>query len=115
MRHALRLDRQHHDVAAPHDLDVGFEDGHAGLGLQECRAAGSGSLAQIESTEATPARINPLTSAVAILPAPMKPQPNSDFAGLATLETSLMNLPRKRLRAIVLFLPDCNNSWVKPG
>ena len=79
------------------------------------RAAGSGSLAQIESAGATPARSIPLTSAVAILPAPMKPQPNSDFADLATLETSLMNLPRKRLRAIVLFLPDCNNSWVKPG
>ncbi len=38
------------------------------------RAAGSGSLAQIDSAGASPARIIPLIKAVAILPEPMKPQ-----------------------------------------
>ncbi len=38
------------------------------------RAAGSGSLAQIASVGASPARIIPLIKAVAIFPEPMKPQ-----------------------------------------
>ena len=38
------------------------------------RAAGRGSLAQIDSAGASPARIIPLINAVAILPEPMKPQ-----------------------------------------
>ncbi len=54
--------------------------------MSECkavRAAGSGSLAQIASAGASPARIIPLIKAVAILPEPMKPQRGMLFDGLS--------------------------------
>ena len=69
----VRLDRQHQDIGELHHCRVGRSRLRAGFLAKEARAVSLGSLAMTCLAVTSPARIKPLASAVAILPAPRKP------------------------------------------
>ncbi len=73
-RHALRLDRQDQHVARLGDPRRSAVGRDPGLGREGRPGRLDGSLAAIVPGSAVPARIIPRIRAVAILPAPMKPQ-----------------------------------------
>ena len=98
LTHALRLNRQDQDLAVLYNIEIGLEDGDAGVDPAwhrhgELRAAASGSLATMEMgrpSQRPRAKHPPRTKAVAILPAPMKPQRLVIVPGGAVTDTSFI-------------------------